>query len=482
MPNLPLAGGEQRRLSGALPRFALRNFYVEPDPSNAVDGLARLQRPGLEDWLTVGNGPINAVFQQDGTFGGDWFVLSGVQLYRINSAGTATLIGNCAGERAQIAASADKLIIVNGGFAREYVGGGLRTIIMPDGLPVQSVQLLAGYFVLTVQGSQRVYYLEPGDSDPDPLSFFEAERLPDAIVTAAVNGDELWLLGVQSEEVWVPSGDADAPFERVGARAYENGCKARDSLVQADNALMWVSNDYNVMLAQGVPEIISEPDIAEWLRGVAPSTMRAWFFKLDGHLFYVLTAGTETWAFDLSTRVWSRFCNLNSDQWRAHLGAGLVAGDATTGAVYRLIPRRSNDAGVPFERLITGGLEVIGAPVRCDSVSMRVIVGTGNLRTAGGVVGSGYWGDGQPWGDGFPWEDSAPGPNQATLELRWSGDEGRTWTDWRSINLGLEGQYNKPVVFRKLGLMRRPGRIFQFRATADREFRISHASFNEAVN
>jgi hypothetical protein len=453
MPPLPLTGSERKQQAGVLPRLRIRNFYLEQDPSNGIDGLVRLQRPGLAPWVTVGTGPINAVFRQEGTFNGDWFVVSGAQFWRVNSAGVATLLGAVAGERAQIAASADKVMVVNGGFARVYDGTTFRAIIMPDGLPVQSVQLLNGYFVLTVRGTQRVFYMEPGESDPDALSFFEAERLPDAIVTAAVNGDELWLLGLQSEEVWVPSGDPDAPFERVGARAYENGCLNRDTLVQVENSLFWVTRDANVVLAQGVPQVISPPDVAEALRLAPADSMRAWFFKLDTHLFFVLTTANDTWAYDPGAGQWYRFASHERDTWRAHLGVELVAGDDVSNQLYRLVPGRSNDAGEPITREITGGIELTGAPVRCDSVSMRVAVGNTPSLVA------------------------AP-----RMELAWSDDEGRTWTDWRAVTLGLQGQYRAPVVWRKLGLMRRPGRLFWFRATDDVEVRISHASFNEAVN
>ena len=483
MPVLALAGSEQKRQAGALPGLVARNIYMEPDPTNTVDGMVRLQRPGLSPWVNVGDGPINSVFRLSGLFGGDYFVHSGTQLWRVNSAGIVTFVGGLANSRAQMAASANKLIAVNGSFARSFDGTTWRVINMPDGQPVQSVAFLAGFFVFTVLGSQRVYYMEPGESDPDPLSFFEAERLPDPLVTAAVSGDELWLIGEQSEEVWVPSGDPDAPFDRVGGRAYENGCLARDTLVQVDNALIWVSRDANVILAQGQPRIISKPDIAEWLRNSPPATMRAWAFKLDQHLFILLTAGSETWCFDISTERWFRWSSYNSDAFRAHLGVDLVAGDAETNQLYRLTPGRSNDNGEPMVREIAGMIEVVGAPVRCDSVSLRAAVGnTTELRQPTGCTATGFWDDGAEWDDYDIWYDETPLLRLPRIELRWSDDEGNLWTDWRSVTLGLQGQYRRPVVWRKLGLLRRSLRIFQFRATDDVEFRISHAHWNEAVN
>jgi hypothetical protein len=295
--------------------------------------------------------------------------------------------------------------------------------------------------------------MEPGEDDPDALSFFEAERFPDPVVTLAVNGDELWLIGTESEEVWVAVGGVDAPFEPAGGRTYENGCLARDTLVQIDNALFYVARDGEVMLAQGVPQPISKPDVAESVRRADAVSLRAWAFRLDTHLFLVLTSNLATWVFDTVSQQWFNWLSWQTGNWRAHVGVGLVAGDSVSNALWRLVPGRSNDAGEPMERRIAAGVEVIGPPVRCNNVSVRVAVGNTTSLT------------------------QAP-----RLELRWSDDEGNLWTDWRAVEVGKQGQYRQEAVFRRLGLLRRPGRIFEFRATDDAEFRISHAHWNEAIS
>lgn len=483
MPVLPLAENEAKRGVGDLPGLPFRNMYVEPDPTNQVDGLVRLQRPGLELWQTVGSGPIHNVFRRVGLFGSDYFVHSGAEMYRVNSAGIASLVGTLASTRSQIANSGDKIIAVAGAFAYSYDGTTWRVINMPEGFPVQSVAFLAGFFVLSVLGGQRMYFMDSSESDPDPFSFFEAERLPDGIVSLGINGDELWAFGERGEQVYFPSGDADAPFQLIGGRAYENGCAARDTMVEVDNAIIWVSADYNVMLGQGVPQIISKPDIAEWLRTSLASSMRAWSFKLDQHQFYVVTAGAQSWCYDLATERWFRWSSYNRDDWRAHRGAELIAGDSASAKLYRLVPGRSNDDGEAMVREISGMVEVVGRPPRCDSVSLRAAVGHGSaLQDPSGVVATGFWDDAAVWDDSAPWYDFPPISQVPRIEMRWSDDEGNLWTDWRAVTLGLQGQYRKPIVWRKLGLMRRPGRIFHWRSSDDVELRISHAHWNEAVS
>ncbi len=449
MPAITLGAGETHRRLGKLPHLRQRNVLLERDPSNAVDGLVLLQRPGLAPFITVGDGPINGVWRQAGTFGGS-LIVSGAMLARVSDAGAVTTLGTISATRVQIVASATRAIIVSGEAAYSTDGATVTTLAMPDGEAVGSVAFLDGYFFLSVLGGQRVYYIEPGQDAPDGLAFFEAERKPDPIVTLGVLGDELWLIGSESEEVWTPSGDADAPVQRISARAYQNGCVNRDTLVDLNGMLGWVSSDFEVIVSRGAPEAVSNAAIVEHLRAADPATMRAWTYALDGHLLYVLTTDRDTLVYDFSTQLWSRFSSEDSDVWRAHLGSGLLAGDSQSGALWRLDPQRSNDAGLTFTRELSGGVEIVGLPQRCNSVAMRAAVG---------------------------WAAVGVSP---VVEMAWSDDEGVTWTEWQPKSLGLTGQFRAPVVWRKLGMMKRPGRLFRWRMTDDAVFRLSHITYNEA--
>ena len=323
MPALPLGNGEDHRLYGRLPRLRLRNMFLEADKSNAIDQLARLQRPGLSPLGTIGTGPINAVWRQGGTFGGDYLVVSGAVLYRVTANGAASIIGAVPPGRAQIVASDERAIVVIGDIAYSTDGATLTPVNMPKNESVTSVAFISGFFVLVVAQSQRYYWLAPGEVNPDGLSFAEAERSPDAIVTAMVVGDAVWFLGTESEEVWQLTGDINAPFQRVNGLVYKNGCVARDAAVEIDVQLIWVAADFQVMSGRGAPVALSTPGIVEHLRRANPLTFHAWAFKLDSHIFYVLTTEFDTFAVDLSTKVWSRFSTFQHETWRAH---GLVYG------------------------------------------------------------------------------------------------------------------------------------------------------------
>jgi len=42
----------------------------------------------------------------------------------------------------------------------------------------------------------------------------------------------------------------------------------------------------------------------------------------------------------------------------------------------------------------------------------------------------------------------------ADIRLRWSDDGGRTWSNWYTKRLGVQGRYSKRVRFRRLGRFR----------------------------
>jgi hypothetical protein len=65
--------------------------------------------------------------------------------------------------------------------------------------------------------------------------------------------------------------------------------------------------------------------------------------------------------------------------------------------------------------------------------------------------------------------------------MRFSDDGGNLFSSWIDAKLGLQGQYNKNLVWRSLGIMRQPGRIFEFRCTDDTVFRASYCRANEDV-
>ena len=131
MPNIPFGKSTYQRNNGNMPRLRLVNMIAEPSPTNP-EGVVLLSRPPLVESAERGAGPIWGILQQDGTFGGDTFTVSGSQLYR-----NGTLLGTIPGDGpVRMAASYSEVVVVRidgSDTAYSYNGTNLAAIALPNG-------------------------------------------------------------------------------------------------------------------------------------------------------------------------------------------------------------------------------------------------------------------------------------------------------------------------------------------------------------
>lgn len=197
--------------------------------------------------------------------------------------------------------------------------------------------------------------------------------------------------------------------------------------------------------------------LAAVLPGVKNRRSRAWGFSLDGHDFYVLRLGdAETLVLDLTTGKWCDWDSLNRSAWRVHQGAQwidmgkaayvnraasqIVAGDDTTGMLWTLDPTQPYDEpgteGLEleyFERRVTAGVPArMRESQRNNAVFMTADIGSPALALS-----------------------------PATIELRTSDDNGKTYQSQGTVTV-TTGGYSDELLWRSLGLVRAPGRIFEF--------------------
>lgn len=94
MQNLPIFPSDYRRQVSKAPFIPMVNRFVEQNPSlNDTQG-SFIARPGLRKFGEVGSGPIRKVFSSAGAFDNDLFVVSGTELFRVNSiTGASTNLG-----------------------------------------------------------------------------------------------------------------------------------------------------------------------------------------------------------------------------------------------------------------------------------------------------------------------------------------------------------------------------------------------------
>jgi len=454
MPEIQLGTSSKKRQTQWMPVIRAVNMLVEQSVTNRFNGIDHIQRPGEVLFADLGADIIRGVFRQAGTFDGDFIVVSGDDLYRVDDIGDDTLVGSVPGSlRVSMAATSSRVLIASDGIAYSSTGASVTTVVMPDGRLVGSVAQLNGYFILPEEGSARFYWTEPGQTNPDGLSFATTESSPGDIVKVERVGDELWFFKEEGIEVWVPTGDADLPFQRVPGRNYDKGCRARDSVCRFDNSVAWVGNDGLVYRGDQAPVRFSDHSLEEQIRKSDVDSLRAWSFPVDGHSLWCLTISDGTYAYDASTQQWSEFQTYERAGWRCHVGdmgeTFVVAGSDTDGKLYRLDPQVANDAGLPMVRRITGGIGVVGQPQRINALDLYAYTGT------------------------------AQDPNlYPKVRISLSYDL-QTYDDWFDVSIGRQGNYGEPVRLNRLGVARYPGMLVQFQVTDDIIWTVSGAAYNE---
>lgn len=393
----------------------LRNRYFEKNPSLNDDGASMLARPGMRQLVSLGTGPIRGMDSEAGSFGGDLFVASGQEVYRVKNDltntsiysnlqnsprgvvrmaitavigtipaycfiadGTVLLVylengfahsdltgtaanndvvridtvyykftngsvnaGTPAGTAANpwlvnigvtaidaftnlasaingngiagtdyssaltahttviatnwtstlmtvrstlVGALGNAIITTTTGVALSWTAGGtlaggglpgISQVQMPDNMGVIDVAVINSYvIVIPVQtnGYQgRFYWIKPGETVVDPLDFATAERSPDAVYGVRVFGDQFWLPGESTTEVWYVSGgsatDPTAPvMQRLQGIVLDRG-SWQNTAVALHETMVIVDADGGVFRTGGSsPDRVSTPDIEEQIR------------------------------------------------------------------------------------------------------------------------------------------------------------------------------------------------------------------------
>lgn len=433
---LPFGLSAYSRADGRLASVRLVNFYVEQSPTSP-GGTVAIPRPGLTQHMVQS---VRGLYREDGVYDGDLFTVSGTALYR---AGVS--LGAVVGiDRPEWAYTVDGLFMLSGGIVYQTDGVTIVTDPFPDGALVASIAQINNILVAVRADTGTVYFRLPGDTVWTALDFFSAERKPDPAVAVRSLGDFLYVLGTATIEVFSTTDDTAVPFSRIDGVSMNRGVKDRDSICPVDNTLMFTGEDDIDYRLDNVPVPISDEGISEQIQ--KSTTAKAFACTWQGHPFRVLQLDTETLVYDVKYSRWATW-TLGDAPFP---GLGLYDGQNTFigGAKVWLLDNVANDDGVAMERVFTSVLATEG-PVSCNALQISLSPGVTNVSDEPAIV-----------------------------QMRWSDDQGRTWTDWKEASSGFSGQYRKRVIYRRLGMADAPGRLFEVRQTDDVLIRYSGCDLN----
>lgn len=415
------------------------NLYLEPDESTPGEG-AFYNTPGtplLATLDTLGCRGLHVA-------GGVLWAVYGDTLYSINTSWTATVVGtlpNSTGHVAIIDNGVDLIVAhADGWHTCLLAGGALSAVTGSEGT---SDATFIDSYVLQAKADGTYQWADVGTTTIDALSFASAEGSPDKIIRTFADHRELLLIGENTIEVAVVTGDADLPFTRTAF--IEQGCLAKHSVAKEDNSVFWLGKNEKgqgvIYRADGyVPRRVSDFAIEHAIAGyAAPEDAVAFTYQQDGHHFYVIHFAEATWAYDINTGLWHQrgYRNTTTGEIERHRGGehaffnGVhVVGDYGDGRLYRLDPDTYTDDGDPIYR------ERVWAQLHAEQRRLFFVRGELEAEMGVGLDGESTEGeDPQVW-------------------LSWSDDGGRTWSNQYARSLGAIGVFRNRAVWYRMGSSR----------------------------
>lgn len=145
----------------------------------------------------------------------------------------------------------------------------LTQVATPDDVGIISVGYIGSYVIVVPAQGQgingRFFWIEPGEITIDPLNFATAERAPDPVYSVVVFGDNFWLPGQSTTEVWYMTGSFDAPVARLQGITFDRGTW-EGTAIQVKDSMFIVDADGGVFQIAGGIERVSNPAIEERIR------------------------------------------------------------------------------------------------------------------------------------------------------------------------------------------------------------------------
>ena len=394
--------------SESLPVNAQRckNFYPNIPETNSISTGQLYPTPGLVS--LVDTGPTN-VNRGAITLNSIPYFINGTQLYRLDRtvdafgndvfsftdvSGTETITG---ATRVSVAENGTQICIVEPGTGNGWIyteAGGLVKITDPDftgTFPDGSAKLaeivvyIDGYFVFTTN-SKNFFISELNDGlSYNALDFGTAEADPDAIRSAHVHRNQLYIMGSETIEVFDNIGGADFPFRRIKGFVIPKGIAAPFSVIEYDGSFAWIGQGVNetpriYVFSGNDAAPISTTPIDNLLQGYSDSDIEqafVWSYSFRGATFVGWnlrnnTIAHESKASRLSNRqIWHERESSelqNKSRWRINSLVSaygrLIVGDSEGGTIGEI----NNDTYTDYGNTIFR--ELVTAPISNQSRTM----------------------------------------------------------------------------------------------------------------
>lgn len=400
-------------------------------PGTRSDTLLR-GLPGMGVFCDLGtNAPIRGAHNAEGLY----LVVSGNTLFSVSPSGIASSLGAIPGVgRVSMAhnqvTGGNQVAIATGtgGYVYDTTTSTLSQIT-DDGFPgAISFDYIDSYIVGVEPAKRFAFTSDLADATSyNTLDRYEAEGSPDKIVGQIVTHREWWLMGERTIEPFQNTGAATGTFQRAQGLVMERGLASTFAVAVLDNSVFWLGNDGSVYRANGYsPVRISTTAMEQAIAGLNWSQAFAFTFEDRGiKVFYLTFPDGQTWGYDVATNEWHRRQSKGLSRWRINTltpwNGGWYAGDYSNGKIYKLDWSRQDEDGAVMERRrVTGVLADSQNAVIING--LELVVDTGLARHAINAI-----------------------------DIRYSKDGGRNWSDWRKLSMGETGDFVQRLQMRRFG-------------------------------
>lgn len=271
---------------------------------------------GSKSWST-GTGTGRGVH----VFAGELYKVTNNTLYKIDSIGNQTSLGNIQGTKPCVFADdGSTMRSASGGEDYLVIGGVLSVATDADLVPGNSVAYLNQKMFNDSAGGQfQVSDVGVPGSVADNNTA-TAEAAPDDTVRVATFNERIYLFGdVSTVETWYDSGTGNPPVDRVNGGTMQMGIDSPYSVATSSEFVYFMGKDstiYRFSATQLQP--VTPPAVAATFEGYFSSDARAFVANLEGMSFYIITFPTEgkTWAFNEDGNAWFQLSTgANKDQY-----------------------------------------------------------------------------------------------------------------------------------------------------------------------
>lgn len=436
------------------------NLWPRRNKVDTKNSISLYTPPGLKYSTTIGNGPNRSngvIFQEAGYF------VSGNSLIKVDSSYAFTTIGtiSTATGRVVLTAGRDYLMITDG-TSGYYSDGATVTVISDVDFPANPVwcDYIDGYFIV-LDPDTDAFYICTNTDDPtawNALDFEVASARPDDALATATTTKDLFIFGVESTQIYYNSGNPDFPFTPYSGGVLDYGVKAVHSVCSSSAGifLLATAREGGIAVVQitGFQGRIISSDIGSELAELTTVTDAYGFvYRVADRSYYQLTFPTEaiTYEYLIEEQMWVTRKSSGIDRYRGNgqvfVGNKNIIGDYENGNFYELDAATYTDNDLYVERTrISQQIHADNNDLIFNELVLQMEVGVG-LTTGQG--------------------------SDPLVMMKYSDDNGKTWSAWLTGSMGAIGEYNKIIQWDKLGMSKT--RIFKFSVTDPVKVTFVHA-------